>query len=173
MRRISRFIFLFLIVYCFMTQSQVFADYVLPYPSYMPGNKMYKASRVIDKIKKYWYWGSIGGVKYHLSLSDKYLVEAKTLFEYKQYLLAVDALKRSDTEFLEIPQFIVRAKGDRKDTSALENTVKEATQTHIQILDGLKQILPAEFTWTPEKTVPTILPIGKFIDTSVNIRNRK
>lgn len=173
MSKILRFIFLLFIVFCLMTQSQVFAEYVLPYPSYMPGNKMYNVSRMIDKIKKYWYWGSIGGVKYHLGMSDKYLVEAKTLFEYKQYLLAADALKRSDTAFLKIPQYIVQAKKERKDTSVLENTVKEASLTHIQILEVLRQILPSEFTWTPEKTAPTILPIGTLIETSINIRSQK
>jgi len=153
--------------------SLVHADYVLPYPSYMPGNKLYKVSRIIDQVKKFWYWGSIAGVKYHLGLSDKYLVEAKTLFEYKQYLLATDALRRSDTEYIEIPQFIVRAKVEGKDITLLEKTVKEAAQTHIQILDGFKQTVPAEFTWTPEKTTPTILPIGNLIETSINIRGQK
>ncbi len=161
---------LLLATFYLLPVGSVFADYVLPYPSYMPGNKMYTVSRMIDKIKKYWYWGSIGGMKYHLSLSDKYLVEAKTLFEYKQYLLAADALLRSNKEFQEVPRFLVQAKDEGKDTSVLEQTVKDAGNVHISVLEVLKAQLPAEFTWTPEKTAPTILPISTLIDTSIKIR---
>jgi len=89
------------IVIFLSVSPQVRAEYVLPYPSAMPGNKLYRIMRIIDELKKPLYFGSITRYKYHLSLADKYLVEAKTLFEYKQYLLAVDALERSDREFQE------------------------------------------------------------------------
>lgn len=165
---------LLLTVYCLLfTVRPVSAGYVLPYPSYMPGNKMYRVSRIIDQAKKFWYWGSIASVKYQLGLADKYLVEAKTLFEYKQYLLAADALIRSDTAFSKIPRFIAKAKEEGKDVSLLEKTVHEAAQTHIQTLDGLKQIVPAEFTWTPEKSLPTRLLLKQLLLESINLRQQK
>src|SRR3989344_2434627 len=87
---------IFLLV--FVLVSRVEAAYVLPYPSYMPGNKLYTFSRFFDEVGRIWNFGSIASTKYALHLSDKYLVEAKTLFEYQQYLLALDALQRSDRQ---------------------------------------------------------------------------
>ena len=57
------------------------SDYVLPYPSSMPGSKFYQIRLIWDEVKKYWYFGSFGQFEYNLKQSDKYLVEAKTLFE--------------------------------------------------------------------------------------------
>lgn len=136
------------------------ADYVLPYPSYMPGNTLYKISRVFDLFKKYWYFGNIAQVKYHLGLSDKYLVEAKTLFEYNQYLLGTDALGRSDREFSQIPNYI-RGTG-------MERNVGEAAQKHIEVLTGIH--VPIQFTWRPEKAAPMQLPLGSMIQSSIELR---
>lgn len=146
------------------------AEYVLPYPSYMPGNKLYTVSRIVDRISKYWYWGSIASLKYHLKMSDKYLIEAKTLFEYKQYLLAVDALKRSNGEFQKTPQSLLGAKKEGKDIIQLEKTVKEATQTHVYILNRLRETMPTEFNWTPEKQKPITLRIGSLLEKSIQVR---
>ena len=71
------------------------SQYVLPYPSAMPGSFLYKLNLVQEEILRYWYFGDFGQFKYNLGLSDKYLVEAKTLFEYKQYLLAISPSKWS------------------------------------------------------------------------------
>ncbi len=134
---------------------------------------MYTVSRMIDQVKKFWYWGSIAGVKYHMGLADKYLVEAKTLFEYKQYLLAADALKRSDSAFQQISQLITRVHVEGKDTSVLEKTYNEAADVHIEVLQKLLQNLPAEFIWTPEKAPPTNLPLQQLLLRSIEIRTRK
>ena len=147
------------------------AEYVLPYPSFMPGNKIYRVSRVIDSLKNYWYWGTIAQIQYHLSLSDKYLVEAKTLFEYKQYLLATDALSRSDEVLIDIPDLLKRGNEEGKDMSEQKTIVIEAMKTHIVTIDYMRQWLPNEFQWTPEKAAATELSIGTMLDTSMQIRN--
>ena len=121
---------LLLIVFCSFVIPAVRADYVLPYPSYMPGNKLYKVGRVIDTHKRFWYFGSIAQTKYHLGLSDKYLVEAKTLFEYKQYMLGADALIRSNNEFNEIPHYIAKAKESGIDVTLLKATILYAAKKH-------------------------------------------
>ena len=151
--------------------SLVKAEYVLPYPSYMPGNKIYRVSRMMDKLKNYWYWGTIAQIKYHLSLSDKYLVEAKTLFEYKQYLLATGALTRSDAALIDITSLIEKGKSEGKDVSAQKTIVVEAMKTHVSTIEYMKQWLPNEFQWTPEKVAATDLSIGTMLDTSMQIRN--
>jgi len=147
----KKYITLF-IIYCVLFIAPVVrADYVLPYPSFMPGNKIYKISRIVDRVKEYWYFGNLAQAKYHLSLSDKYLVEAKTLFEYKQYLLALDALTRSDDHF-----------------SQQKNT--EAAKAHIFVLESLLGQLPDTFQWTPEKETATQLPIAQKLQDSIKIR---
>ena len=69
-------------------------DYVLPYPGAMPGNRLYTISKIVDYIQSWWSFGNLSQFTYQLSMADKKLVEAKTLFEYKQYLLASDGLAR-------------------------------------------------------------------------------
>lgn len=146
------------------------ADYVLPYPSYMPGNKFYRVSRLLDKLENYWYWGNIAQVKYHLKLSDKYLVEAKTLFEYKQYLLGINALIRSDREFKFIPADLIKAAYEGKDISKLEQLVKDAATEHIKVLTKLESEIPKKFVWMPEKQKSQELNLSESFIKSINIR---
>jgi hypothetical protein len=159
-------IFLFLI----LGPERVFAKYVLPYPSAMPGNKMYKAGRLLDMVKGYWHWGNIAQVKYHLALSDKYLVEAKTLMEYEQYLLASDALKRSDVQFERIVVPLKKAIEEKKDVRPLQLTIQDAGFKHREVLANLLEVVPAQFTWSPEKASPTNLNLKDMIKTSEEVR---
>lgn len=148
----------------------VHAEHVLPYPSYMPGNKLYRVTRVIDRLKKPLYFGSISRYKYHLALADKYLVEAKTLFEYKQYLLAVDALDRSDREFASIAPYIFRGMKEGKNMGAFVQKFQDASWAHISVLKNLKALLPASFEWRPEKAGATTLTLADILDASVALR---
>lgn len=150
----------------------VLAVYVLPYPSYMPGNKMYRITRLIDRLKAPLYFGNLSSYRYHLSLSDKYLVEAKTLFEYKQYLLAVDALRRSDKEFSYTLEFLVRAKNQGKDIGIFQSQYIEACDEHKRILTSLISTLPESFEWSPEKTAPTTLPFKTMLSASITRREK-
>lgn len=131
---------------------------------------MYKVTRLTDRLKQYWYRGNISAFKYHLSLSDKYLVEAKTLFEYQQYLLAQDALSRSDTEFLSVPKFLHDATAEGKDTHVLTQTYHDAAIAHEKVLQRLLSDMPKDVTWSPEHALPTHLAITDMIATSLKIR---
>ena len=132
----------FLLLVALAFPSRVRAEYVLPYPSYLPGNKLYHLSRFWDATKKWWYFGSISSLKYHLQLADKYLVEAKTLFEYKQYLLGRDALLRSNSQFQILPKFITDAAIEGKDIKIWQNLVEEAGAKHIDVMEKLLRELP-------------------------------
>lgn len=145
-----KYIILFIISLTIVTH--VHAEYLLPYPSYMPGHKLYTLSRILDGLKRYWYFGTIAKTKYHQSLSDKYLVEAKTLFEYKQYPLALDALERSDQHF-------------QKSTS------DGAREAHVETLNLLKAQLPETFVWQDEHQQPMTLAIREALNHSIAIRN--
>ena len=171
MRRTISRLLLFIIIYA-ASLRVVYADYVLPYPSAMPGNKVYKITRILDTLKKYWYFGNIAQTKYHLELTDKYLVEAKTLMEYNQYLLGSDALLRSDDEFTKLPGYIRQAKEEKKDISLLKSAVKGASDKHIEVLEALLQIVPNQFTWTPEKAQATDLKLRDMIERSLKIRTQ-
>jgi len=157
---------------CLFVTQPTYAEYVLPYPSYMPGNTLYRISRIIDTMKNYWYWGTIAQIKYHIGLSDKYLVEAKTLFEYKQYLLATDALQRSDTELSGLPTRISEGSREEKDMSSQKSILSDAMQVHMATLELMKKQLPSEFQWTPEKAAATNLSIGFMLDTSIQLRQK-
>ncbi|MBI3576802.1 hypothetical protein HY086_02050 [Candidatus Gottesmanbacteria bacterium] len=148
----------------------VIAAYVLPYPSYMPGNKLYKISRVADDIKSYWYFGNIAKTKYYLALSDKYLVEAKTLFEYKQYLLATEALDRSNRYAHRLRLLILTSKKENIDISSMRPIIREYIIAHESVLNTLKDQLPAQVLWQPEKQSSVLLPLHELIDIALEER---
>lgn len=152
--------------------SLAHASYVLPYPSYMPGNKLYQVSRVVDQLKKYWYFGNIAQIKYHLALADKYLVEAKTLMEYNQYLLASDALLRSDRAFDTLVLHMQLAKHEGKDVSLLQKAIVESAMKHNEILKSLSMVVPDRFTWTPEKGKSIDLELLDMLKASENLRSQ-
>jgi hypothetical protein len=160
------------LILLFVLASQVHAQYVLPYPGPMPGNKLYQVMRLVDELQKFWYWGNIAKFKFNLGLSDKYLVEAKILFEYRQYFLAVESLKRSDLYFNQLPLYINGAKSEGKDVNELQKTYGQAVKKHIEVLLFLKEILPETFEWTPEKSQPTLLLLHEYITASTALRNK-
>lgn len=168
MKRLTVVILFFIV--SLLPLNIVKADYVLPYPSYLPGNKLYQLSLLLDKLENFWYWGNIAQFKYHLKLADKYLVEAKTLFEYEQYLLAVRALGRSDREFKQILPDLTKADKQGEDISQLKTMFSAASLKHIAVLTALAVQVPQIFVWTPEKNAPTTLKLGQLLKNSIEIR---
>jgi len=154
----------------FSSVSFAQSDYVLPYPSSMPGSIFYKLNLIKEEILKYWYFGDFGQFHFNLKQSDKYLVEAKTLFEYKQYLLALLALQKSDKYFGKIYPNLLSAKNKGKKLAEKETIFKEAAKKHIEELTKLKSSVPSVFAWTPERELPTNLKLWESIDTSILLR---
>ena len=170
MKRITLVLYFLLTVVCLLITRPVHASYVLPYPSYMPGNKLYAIGQLIDKIKGYWSFGTLAQIKYQMSLSDKYLVEAKTLFEYHQYLLASSALARSDSAFNILPKLVRSAKTEGKSTVAIVNTISEEATEHMRVLEIMKNGLPDVFTWSPEKAKSTELSLHDMVQMAIDLR---
>lgn len=170
----EKFIYLFLLFFFFLTlfKAPVFAqsNYVLPYPSSMPGGLFHNVHLIFEKVSRYWYFGDFGQFDYGLKMADKYLVEAKTLFEYKQYLLGYKALEKSDSYFINILPNLVRAKKNGKNTLQKKIILKESARKHIETLGKMQMDSPDIFNWQPEKTLPTILDIEDAIENSVNVR---
>ena len=164
---------IFILAFIFAT-SNVFAqnNYVLPYPSQMPGNKFYTINQVIEKVSYFWYFGNFGKSYYYQRLSDKYLVEAKTLFEYKQYLLAYKSLLKSNQYFEKIYPYLLFAKKEGKDISEKQKIFRQESLKHTEELYKLKKSTPEEFLWTPEKSKSTLLNIHFLIEASINIRKK-
>lgn len=171
--KIFLFLFLFLLI-SFIPSKKVFAssDYVLPYPSAMPGSSFYKIEKIYEVLSKYWYFGDFGHFDYNLKYSNKYLVEAKTLFEYKQYLLADKALKKSNYYFSNIKKYLVSAKNHNKKISEKENLLKQVSKKHIEVLTVLKTTVPLSFVWSPEKSTPIELKLQKAVDESIALRKK-
>lgn len=160
------------LVVCLSHMQPAYADYVLPYPSFMPGSPFYKISNVLDSLKNYWSWGNVAQTKYRMSLADKYLVEAKTLFEYRQYLLGAKALTQSDQEFSKITTYLIGAKLEGVDISNLVATVRDEARVHSSVLNSLAREVPQTFTWAPEKAKPTDIRLQKMLETSESIREQ-
>lgn len=173
MRKFPLGIITAIIVLCFQFQV-AFADspYVLPYPSAMPGSIFYKLNLIQEEILKYWYFGDFGQFKYNLAQADKYLVEAKTLFDYRQYLLAYQALQESDSYFKKIEPTIVSAKKNGKNITDKEKLLKQAAEKHTEELLKLQQALPSTFEWKPEKQQSQILNLKAAFEISIEERQR-
>ncbi len=162
------------LVFCFCLLSivsQVRADYVLPYPSAMPGSKFYKLSLFIDTLQSYWVWGSIARFRFNLAQADKYLVQSKTLFEYKQYLLGSEGLKTSINYIGTLQAVILNAYSEGKDIKPTITLYAEALKTHIKVLEELKGKVPQQVTWTPEHEAETVLNLHTLIDEAILLHN--
>ena len=168
--------FLVVLIFLFLVSAptQVFAQssYVLPYPSFMPGSIFYKVNLIKEEISKYWYFGNFGQFKYNLKQSDKYLIEAKTLFEYKQYLLAVNALEKSDFHFSKTKPSLLNAEREGKNISQNLLTLESAKEKHIEILEKISKEVPENFLWQPEKKKPTTLYLRKEIREAIDIKKK-
>jgi len=149
------------------------SSYVLPYPSFMPGSIFYKLNLIKEEVLKYWYFGDFGQFTYNLKQSDKYLVEAKTLFDYKQYLLANTALQKSGKYFEKIYPNLLSAKKNGKKFAEKETMLREAAQKHTEDLTKLKSTVPSVFDWTPERESPTTLNLLESLDASIKLRVKR
>ena len=87
-----------------------YASYVLPYPSVMPGNRLYEIMEFLTDIKLRMAFGTLATLKLHMHVSDKKIIEAKTLFEYNQYKLALAALEHSDDHIHRVVPLLREAK---------------------------------------------------------------
>lgn len=168
------FIPFFVVATILINCNSVFAssDYVLPYPSAMPGGFMYKTHLILENVLKYWYFGNFGQFTYNLKESDKYLVEAKTLFEYNQYLLGYKALQKSDGYFQKTLPFLVLANKEGKDIKSDRVILSSAALKHTEVLQKLKKELPESFNWQPEKSVSSFLNLRSLIENSILTREK-
>lgn len=153
-----------------LVRENASSAYVLPYPSFMPGSFFYKLSIVKDELLKYWYFGDFGQFKYNLKESDKYLVEGKTLFEYKQYLLGASSFKKSDYYFEKLMPALLDAKKNGKNIRDNLKLLKSAGEKHIEVLEKLKGEVPEHFYWDPEKGMPANLNLKEILDNSIRLR---
>ncbi|HVT00999.1 MAG TPA: hypothetical protein VHE53_02055 [Patescibacteria group bacterium] len=136
----------------------------------MPGNKVYKLNQIKDKFLKFWYFGDFGQFDYNLKLADKNLVEAKILFDYKQYLLGYQALLRSDDYYQKVKPALKLAQTHNKDVSDKKTLLSQASQKHVEELMKMKKDVPQDFNWSPEKSPSTNLNLWQAIDNSIKIR---
>ena len=165
-----RIFFIIILFLLFPQVSLAQSNYVLPYPSGMPGSLSYKFHLLYENASRYWYFGDFGKFHYNLKQSDKYLVEAKTLFEYKQYLLAHKALLKSDLYFKNLKPILTKAKEHGKDTSEKNVLLAFASEKHIEILTKLRIEVPQVFEWKPEGKKPKNLKLMESLGESIMIR---
>lgn len=163
---------LFLVLFLVFFKTSVFAEssYVLPYPSAMPGGFSYKIRLIYENISKYWYFGSFGQFDYNLEMADKYLVEAKTLFDYKQYLLGLESLEKSNYYFKDILPSLKKVEREGKSISQKRLILKEAALKHIEYLKRIDLDTPDIFIWEPEKSSSMTLFLKKTIAKSIKTR---
>lgn len=167
MKRILLTLFLFVL---FVPKVSAQSSYVLPYPGAMPGNRVYELNLIKEKFEKYFYFGNFSAFSYNLKYSDKYLVEAKTLFEYKQFLLGESALKKSDSYFKNLKVTLDKAKNEGKDISQKKEILQKASQKHVEVLNKIKKEVPEKFNWQPEKVSPTFINLWIDIEASISKR---
>lgn len=162
---------LFILLFVFVFSSPAHASYTLPYPGIMPGNRLYVIGELFDKLKGFLAFGDFASFSHTLSQSDKYLVEAKTLFEYKQYLLGAYSLEKSNKQIILAREALDNAKDQKKDISEKEKILSSAIQKHNLILKELKSKLPDEFKWVDEDSPPVQININSDIQTAINVRS--
>ncbi len=171
-KRLCALLSVFIFFLIFTTPILAKSSYVLPYPSYMPGSSLYKPHLLLAELSKFWYFGNFGKFTYNLKQADKYLVEAKTLFEYGQYLLGYRALKKSDEYFIKTLPSLKNAKSEGKDISQNMGILTSAAQKHAEVLTEIKKAVPDKFNWQPEKSASTMLDLKSTIESSIVLRRK-
>ncbi len=168
----SKIVVFFITLFFFVSVTSVYAksSYVMPYPGVMPGNKLYLLSDLLDRAKYFYTLGDIAQFKYNLAQADKYLIEAKILFEYDQYPLALQSLQNSNMYFKNSYASVQSAEESKKNISVIQKTYNEASLKHVELLTELLPKLPTQFLWQDEKKAPLLLNIKKQIDDAVDIR---
>lgn len=166
------FVFISFIFISFnLSNAYASSSYVLPYPGIMPGNKLYMVSDFIDTFKGFFAFGDFASFSYNLSQADKYLIEAKTLFEYKQYLLARDSLEDSNVSIKKAKNSLELARKHKKSVAEKTKVFQDAISKHNEVLTSLLEILPADFLWEDEKKAPVKIFIKDDILRAISIRN--
>ena len=157
-----------LLMYCSIS---VFAsDYVLPYPSFMPGHRLYAIHRAWSRVDEFWHFGAIARIKYHRQRADTLLVEAKTLFEYGQYEFAARALLESNKHFARAVLYDKEIGEQQKDTGEQHALLKASGEKHTEIIGRLSNELPGQIVWEPENREPQIIDIGLLLRQAEIIR---
>lgn len=157
-----------LLKYCLIS---VFAsDYVLPYPSFMPGNRLYAIHRVWSRAEEFWHFGEIARIKYHRHRSDILLVEAKTLFEYGQYELAARALLESNKHFAQAVLYGREIAEQRKDSGEQNSLLKASGEKHTEIISRLSNELPDQIVWQKENSETQTIDISLLLRQAQIIR---
>jgi hypothetical protein len=154
-----------------LSVTPVNAAYVLPYPSYMPGHVLYGSQKVFDRMQEWWYFGLIGQAMYYRTLSDRYMVESKTLFEYGQHKLATQALVVSNKHFLQAYLTIMDLEAEEYDAGQQRILVQEASIKHKEILTYIDTLIPDEIVWEEEKKDSETLPIALLLRQAHIIRS--
>lgn len=117
-------------------------NYVLPYPSFMPGNKLYVIKEAWDKLRGILALGSFSRFSYELGQADRKLVEAKILYEYGQIALGNKALEKYQAHIMVLPKLLEAANKEGKNITEKEKLLKRARIKHQQVLWELSKISP-------------------------------
>lgn len=152
--------FILFLLFVFPRVSLASSDYVLPYPSAMPGSKLYFLHKIEEKISKYWYFGDYGSFTYNRHFADKYLVEAKTLFEYRQYVLALQSLSMSNHYFKKMQSSLENTPHTKYGREEKKALMKNVAEKHLEVLQMLGLNLPNDFIWKDENMSARILDIS-------------
>lgn len=157
-------------VSCFLALSLVAtpSSYVLPYPSFMPGHKLFKVKNIFDRLYGIWCFGSLAQFKYNLRMTDKKLVEAKTLFEYGQLSLGITAMRKYKFYLNQTFLALERARGERKNISQKSKVFGEAMKKHKEVLDGLLSKVPETVYWQEERKEGKVLKIREELNSALN-----
>lgn len=142
-------------------------EYVMPYPGVMPGNKFYKVAEIVAYARGWWSVGNFSQFVYNLSRADIKLIEAKTLFEYKQYLLASKAIDRYKNHLRRAYTHLGKARLEGKNTTEKRQLFTAAIRKHREILEAIKREQPETFLWEAEKSTPQLINIKEMLDDAI------
>lgn len=170
MKYLIGFLFALILLLNINAFSYAASSYVLPYPGAMPGNKLYPLQVLVDGIQGIVAFGDFSRFKYFLGQSDKYLVEAKTLFEYGQYPLAIKSLERSNYNFQKIYPNLINAKKNKKNIKEKNDIFVSAKMKHIEVLNKLLNEIPKEFLWKDENKEAIALSLQEEIKKAIDLR---
>lgn len=135
------------------------SSYFLAYPGILPDNPLYKIKMIRDRLKIWFTGETVEKASLYLLYSDKRLGAGKILIEGGKPELGIPTLVKGERYFESAILETEKAKREGKDISLLQNSLKEASLKHEEILNEIMEKVDPSGKSAVEDIVKYMSPI--------------
>ena len=120
-------------------------DYTLPYPGILPDNPLYFLKAIRDNIYGWLISDPLKKTKFDLLMADKRLQMGVFLINegHDKISLAYQTISKGENYMSQAIDMSSAAKAQNENIAGVTNTLRIATEKHLEVLKGLEKQVPA------------------------------